>query len=251
MTTTATPAWPASLPPMPVVDFAQFGEVDTVPLSRHQKMAASFLARNWAQIPHVTHHDEAEIDAAEALRQRNKTSLVPLIIKAAVQALRALPRFNASLVGDTLVMKRYFHIGVAVETPAGLVVPVIRDCDRKSIPELAAELADKATRARTKGLPMSEMSGGCFTISSLGGIGGTAFTPIINAPEVAILGVSRSAERLTLVDGQPRSRQVLPLSLSYDHRVVNGADAARFCRAVADALARPEALLHDVSSSTP
>jgi len=165
--------------------------------------------------------------------------------------LRALPRFNASLVGDTLVMKRYFHIGVAVETPAGLVVPVIRDCDRKSIPELAAELADKAARARTKGLPMSEMSGGCFTISSLGGIGGTAFTPIINAPEVAILGVSRSAERLTLVDGQPRSHQVLPLSLSYDHRVVNGADAARFCRAIADALARPEGLLHDVSSSTP
>jgi len=251
MTTTGTPAWPASLPPMPVVDFAQFGAVEAVPLSRHQKMAASFLARNWAQIPHVTHHDEAGIDAAEALRQKQKTSLVPLIIKAAVQALRALPRFNASLVGDTLVMKRYFHIGVAVETPAGLVVPVIRDCDRKSIPELAAELADKAARARTKGLPMSEMSGGCFTISSLGGIGGTAFTPIINAPEVAILGVSRSAERLTLVDGQPRSHQVLPLSLSYDHRVVNGADAARFCRAIADALARPEGLLHDVSSSTP
>jgi pyruvate dehydrogenase E2 component (dihydrolipoamide acetyltransferase) len=257
MTTTDTPAWPASLPPMPVVDFTQFGAVEPVPLSRHQKLAASFLSRNWAQIPHVTHHDEADIDAAEALRQRlnheqgSKLSLVPLLIKAAVQALRALPRFNASLVGDTLMLKRYFHVGVAVETPAGLVVPVIRDCDRKSIAQLAAELADKAERARTKGLPMAEMSGGCFTISSLGGIGGTAFTPIINAPEVAILGVTRSAERVSLVDGRPTSRRVLPLSLSYDHRVINGADAARFCRAVADALARPEGLLNDPSSSTP
>jgi pyruvate dehydrogenase E2 component (dihydrolipoamide acetyltransferase) len=252
-----TPTWPANLPPMPVVDFAQFGTVEPVPLSRHQKLAASFLARNWAQIPHVTHHDEADIDAAEALRQRlvdaqgGKLSLIPLLIKAAVQALRALPRFNASLVGDTLVLKRYFHIGVAVETPAGLVVPVLRDCDRKSIPELAAELADKAERARARGLPMAEMSGGCFTISSLGGIGGTAFTPIINAPEVAILGVTRSAERLALVDGVPCSRRVLPLSLSYDHRVVNGADAARFCRAVAEALARPDGLLNELPSSTP
>jgi pyruvate dehydrogenase E2 component (dihydrolipoamide acetyltransferase) len=255
--TPATPAWPANLPPMPAVDFAQFGAVEAVPLSRQQKMAASFLARNWAQIPHVTHHDEADIDAAEALRRRladeqgGKLSLVPLIIKAAVQALRALPRFNASLVGDTLVLKRYFHIGVAVETPAGLVVPVLRDCDRKSIAELAAELADKAERARTKGLPMAEMSGGCFTISSLGNIGGTAFTPIINAPEVAILGVSRSSERMSLVDGRACSRRVLPLSLSYDHRVVNGADAARFCRAIAAALEQPEGLLDQPSPDTP
>jgi pyruvate dehydrogenase E2 component (dihydrolipoamide acetyltransferase) len=257
MTALDAPAWPASLPPMPVVDFAQFGAVESVPLSRNQKLAASFLARNWAQIPHVTHHDEADIDAAEALRQRltaaqgGKLSLLPLLIKASVRALRTLPRFNASLVGDTLVLKRYFHIGVAVETPAGLIVPVLRDCDRKSIPELADELADKAARARTKGLPMAEMSGGCFTISSLGGIGGTAFTPIINAPEVAILGVTRSAERLALVDGRPCARRVLPLSLSYDHRVVNGADAARFCRAVAEALARPEGLLTEPTSSTP
>jgi pyruvate dehydrogenase E2 component (dihydrolipoamide acetyltransferase) len=242
---------------MPAVDFAQFGAVEAVPLSRQQKMAASFLARNWAQIPHVTHHDEADIDAAESLRRRladeqgSKLSLVPLLIKAAVMALRALPRFNASLVGDTLVLKRYFHIGVAVETPAGLVVPVLRDCDRKSIAELAAELADKADRARTKGLPMAEMSGGCFTISSLGNIGGTAFTPIINAPEVAILGVSRSSERLSLVDGRACSRRVLPLSLSYDHRVVNGADAARFCRAIAAALEQPESLLDHSSPETP
>jgi pyruvate dehydrogenase E2 component (dihydrolipoamide acetyltransferase) len=257
MTTSAAPAWPASLPPMPVVDFAQFGAVEPVPLSRHQKLAASFLARNWAQIPHVTHHDEADIDAAEALRRRladaqgGKLSLLPLLVKAVVHALQAWPRFNASLVGDTLVLKRYFHIGVAVETPSGLVVPVLRDCDRKSIPEIAAELADKAERARTRGLPMAEMSGGCFTISSLGGIGGTAFTPIINAPEVAILGVTPAAERLALVDGQPRSRRVLPLSLSYDHRVVNGADAARFCRAIADALAQPEGLLTEPSPHTP
>jgi len=258
MSSSAPPStWPANLPPMPVVDFAQFGAVEPVPLSRQQTLVASFLARNWAQIPHVTHHDEADIDAAEALRHRlaqepgGKLSLVPLLIKAAVNALRALPRFNASLVGNTLVLKRYFHIGVAVETPAGLVVPVIRDCERKSIAELAAELADKAGRARTKGLPMSEMSGGCFTISSLGGIGGTAFTPIINAPEVAILGVTRSAERLTLVDGRPCSRRVLPLSLSYDHRVINGADAARFCRAVAEALADPDCLINDTSPSAP
>ena len=257
MTALEAPAWPANLPPMPVVDFAQFGAVDSVPLSRQQKLVASFLARNWAQIPHVTHHDEADIDAAEALRQQladaqgSKPSIVPFLIKAVVHALRALPRFNASLVGDTLVLKRYFHIGVAVETPAGLVVPVIRDCERKSIAELAAELADKAERARTRGLPMSEMSGGCFTISSLGGIGGTAFTPIINAPELAILGVTRSAERLTLVDGRPCSRRVLPLSLSYDHRVINGADAARFCRAVAEALADPDGLINDQSPSEP
>ena len=139
-------------------------------------------------------------------------------------------------------MKRYFHIGVAVETPAGLVVPVIRDCDKKPIRELAAELADKSERARTKGLPMAEMSGGCFLISSLGSVGGTAFTPIINAPEVAILGVTRTDEKLKLVDGKVVPTLSMPLSLSYDHRVINGADAARFVRFIADLLARPEDL---------
>lgn len=258
--TTAAPAappaaWPASLPPMPVVDFAQFGAVSSLPLSRQQKLAGAFLARNWAQIPHVTHHDEAEVDAAEALRQRlapaasGRIGLLPLLLKAVVQALAAHPRFNASLVGDTLVLKRYFHVGVAVETPGGLLVPVIRDCERKSVAELADEIADKAERARTRGLPMAEMCGGCFTVSSLGGIGGTAFTPIINAPELAILGVTRVRERLSLVDGQVCSRRVLPLSLSYDHRVINGADAARFCRTVADALARPEHLVEGQAPS--
>lgn len=244
------PSWPANLPPMPVVDFGQFGEVETVDLSRHQKIVAAFLARNWAQIPHVTHHDEAEIDALEVLRQEmggrfgTKLTAMPFLIKAVVLALRAFPKFNASLApsGDKLVLKRYFHIGVAVDTPNGLVVPVLRDCDRKSIAELAAELADKAGRARGKGLPMAEMSGGCFSISALGSIGGTGFTPIINAPEVAILGVTRVTQRLRLVDGQVAGSTVLPLSLSYDHRVINGADAARFTRCVAEALADPAAL---------
>ncbi|MGM9486911.1 2-oxo acid dehydrogenase subunit E2 [Ideonella sp. YS5] len=253
------PAWPASLPPMPAVDHARFGPVETLALTRTQQLVGAFMARNWAQIPHVTHHDEAPIDAAEAWRKRVaaeqqiKLTLVPLLIKAVVHALRAMPRFNASLDagGDKLVLKRYFHIGVAVEVPGGLVVPVIRDCDRKSLAELAAELADKAERARGRGLPMVEMSGGCFTISSLGAIGGTGFTPIINAPEVAILGVTRTAERLSLVDGQVQSRTVLPLSLSYDHRVINGTDAARFCRLVADALAQPATLVEPLSTSLP
>ena len=244
------PVWPATLPPMPVVDFALFGEVETVPLPRHQKLVASFLSRNWAQIPHVTHHDEAEAPTLDTVRKALgeqlgiKLTPVPFLIKAAVKALQAFPRFNASLApnGDGLVMKHYFHIGVAVETPNGLVVPVIRDCDKKSIGEIALELAEKAERARTKGLPITEMSGGCFSISSLGNLGGTGFTPIINAPELAILGVTRAGEKLKLVDGQVRSVPVIPLSLSYDHRVINGADAARFTRYIADALADPAAL---------
>lgn len=243
-------AWPANLPPMPVVDFAQFGEVETVALSRNQKLVSSFLSRNWAQIPHVTHHDDAPADALEAFRKEMgsregiKLTPLPFLLKAAARALAAFPRFNASLTpdGNSLVMKRYFHIGVAVETPAGLVVPVIRDCDKKPIRELAAELADKSERARTKGLPMAEMSGGCFSISSLGSVGGTAFTPIINAPEVAILGVTRTDEKLKLVDGKVVPTLSMPLSLSYDHRVINGADAARFVRFIADLLARPEDL---------
>jgi len=237
----------ATLPPMPAVDFAMFGEVETVPLPRHQKLVASFLARNWAQIPHVTHHDEADVPTLDAVRRQMSEALgtkltpVPFIIKAVVAALKAFPRFNASLAadGNGLVLKHYFHIGVAVETPNGLVVPVIRDCDKKSIAEIAAELVDKAERARTKGLPITEMSGGCFSVSSLGNLGGTGFTPIINAPEIAILGVTRATERLKLVDGEVRQVPVLPLSLSYDHRVINGADAARFTRAIADALADP------------
>lgn len=246
----APPTWPANLPPMPAVDFAQYGAVESVALSRHQKIVSSFLSRNWAQIPHVTHQDEAEVDALDAYRKQLGAELnlkltpVPFLIKAVARALAAFPRFNASLApdGETLVLKQYIHIGVAVETPNGLVVPVIRDCDKKSIAELSAELNDKAGRARAKGLPMSEMSGGCFSISSLGSIGGTGFTPIINAPELAILGVTRATEKLRLVDGKVVAATMLPLSLSYDHRVINGADAARFVRFIADQLAQPAAL---------
>jgi len=246
----AEKAWPANLPPMPQVDFSQFGEVETRDLSRSQLYAGAFLGRNWAQIPHVTHHDEAVVDALDAHRRQlsaqlsRKLTPLPFLIKALVNALREFPQFNASLApnGRQLVFKRYFNIGVAVETPQGLLVPVIRDADRKSIAELADELAEKAGRARDKGLPMSEMSGGCMTISSLGSIGGTGFTPIINAPEVAILGVTREFERLVMEGGQVVSRRLLPLSLSYDHRVINGADAARFCRFLAVQLADPASL---------
>lgn len=235
---------------MPEIDFSAFGPVEEVALSRNQHIGGGFLARNWAQIPHVTHHDEAPCDAVDAFRRAYadhhgiKLTPLPLVIKAVVAALHEHPRFNASLSSDgaTLVLKKYFHIGVAVETPHGLVVAVIRDCDRKSVAEIAEEISEKAERARTRGLPYADMTGGSFSISSLGNIGGTAFTPIINAPEVAILGLTRSATRLDLVDGQVRARTVLPLSLSYDHRVINGADAARFCRSVSDLLQNPSQL---------
>ncbi|MFC3608826.1 2-oxo acid dehydrogenase subunit E2 [Stutzerimonas tarimensis] len=251
MAETPGKAWPANLPPMPQIDFAQYGEVEMRDLSRSQLYAGAFLGRNWAQIPHVTHHDEAPIDALNARRKAlaedlgRKLTPLPFLIKALVNALKEFPQFNASLApgGKQLVLKHYFHIGIATETPQGLLVPVIRDADRKSLAELADELVEKAARARDKGLPMGEMSGGSMTISSLGSIGGTAFTPIINAPEVAILGITREFERLVLEEGQVVSRRFLPLSLSYDHRVINGADAARFCRFLAQQLADPAALM--------
>jgi len=244
-------AWPANMPAMPDVDFSQYGAVETVNLSRNQVYAGAFLGRNWAQIPHVTHHDEAVIDALHLHRKQlaaelgRKLTQLPFLIKALVNALKAFPQFNASLApnGKQLVLKQYFHIGVAVETPQGLLVPVIRDADQKSIGDLADELAEKAARARDKGLPISEMSGGCMTISSLGSIGGTGFTPIINAPELAILGITSEFERLVMVDGQVQVRHLLPLSLSYDHRVINGADSARFCRYLAAQLADPSQLV--------
>lgn len=240
-------AWPANLPAMPDVDFSLYGAVEAVDLSRNQVYAGAFLGRNWAQIPHVTHHDEAVVDALHLHRKQlaaelgRKLTPLPFLIKALVNALKAFPQFNASLApnGKQLLLKQYFHIGVAVETPQGLLVPVIRDADQKSIGELADELADKAARARDKGLPISEMSGGSMTISSLGSIGGTGFTPIINAPEVAILGITSEFERLVMVEGQVQVRHLLPLSLSYDHRVINGADAARFCRFLAAQLDDP------------
>jgi len=243
--------WPASLPPMPEVDFSQFGEFELAELSRHQQYAGAFLARNWAQIPHVTHNDEASVDALNQFRRDygreigRKLTPLPFLVRALVNTLKAFPVFNSSISpdGKQLVMKQYFNIGVAVETEKGLLVPVIRDADSKSLGELTDELIDKAGRARSKGLPIGEMSGGCMTISSLGSIGGTSFTPIINAPEVAILGVTSEFERLAMVDGQIVNRHFIPLSLSYDHRVINGAAAARFCRFYANQLERPELLV--------
>jgi pyruvate dehydrogenase E2 component (dihydrolipoamide acetyltransferase) len=221
--------------PWPQVDFAKFGEVERQPRSRINKLSGANLARNWAMIPHVTQHDEADITEMDAFRRKlgeeNKdTKVTPLVflIKAVVAALKKYPHFNASLDGDELVLKKYFHVGIAVDTPDGLVVPVIRDADRKGLLELSRELAELSARAREKKLAPADMQGGCFSISSLGGIGGTAFTPIINAPEVAILGVSRSAMK-PVWDGEAFApRLLLPLSLSYDHRVIDGAAAARF-----------------------
>ncbi len=221
--------------PWPKVDFAKFGSVERKPLSRIQKLSGANLARNWAMIPHVTQFEDADITEMEAFRKRlgeeNKdTKVTPLVflIKAAVAGLKKFPAFNASLDGDELVLKQYFNIGIAVDTPDGLVVPVIRDADRKGLLELAGELGEISAKARDKKLSSSDMQGGCFSISSLGGIGGTAFTPIINAPEVAILGVSRSAMKPVWNGKEFAPRLMLPLSLSYDHRVIDGAAAARF-----------------------
>lgn len=236
-----------ALTPAPVVDFTKFGAVETKPLSKIQKLSGANLHRNWVTIPHVTQFGEADITELEAFRQQQKKiaekqglRLTPLVfmMKAAVAALQNFPHFNASLdsSGQQLVIKKYFHIGVAVDTPNGLVVPVIRDVDQKGLLDLACELGAISSKAREKGLSITEMQGGCFSISSLGGIGGTAFTPIINAPEVAILGVSRTETRPVYVDGVLQPRLMLPLSLSYDHRVIDGADAARFLVYLAECL---------------
>lgn len=242
----------SDLPAWPQVDFSEFGEVESRPLSRIQKLTAQYMSRNWVMIPHVTHNDDADITDLERHRKaRNasgsavKLTLLPYLIKAVVEALKQFPQFNASLDGSgkNLVLKKYFHIGVAVDTRFGLLVPVIRDCDRKSVAELAEELLAVSVKARDKGLSMAEMSGGCFTISSLGSFGGTSFTPIVNAPEVAILGVTRTQEKPRRgADDQIDWRQALPLSLSYDHRVINGADAARFTARLAELLADIETL---------
>jgi pyruvate dehydrogenase E2 component (dihydrolipoamide acetyltransferase) len=247
------PRFGQDLPPWPQADFAAFGEIEVQPLPRLRKVAAGYFARNWVTIPHVTHHDQADVTALEALRndpgkrsREAKLSPLPFIVKAVVETLRAYPLFNASLelAAGKIVYKKYFHIGIAVETPNGLLVPVVRDCDRKSVPQIAAEITALAERARSKGLPMADMSGGCFTVSSLGNIGGTGFTPIINAPEVAVLGVCRASWTPTRGEGDSVSwRLMLPLSLSYDHRLINGADAARFTRHLAGVLERPESLM--------
>lgn len=228
-----------NLPPMPVVDFSKFGAVESKPLSRIKKISGANLHRNWVSIPHVTQNDEIDITEMEAFRrqlsdelQKTGIKVTPLafLMKAAVAALKRFPQFNASLApdGESLILKQYFHIGVAVDTPNGLVVPVIRNVDQKGIVDLAKELGEVSARARDGKLGPAEMQGGCFSISSLGGIGGTHFTPIINAPEVAILGVSRSAMKPVWKDNQFVPRLMLPVSLSYDHRVIDGAEGARF-----------------------
>ncbi|PTR33683.1 pyruvate dehydrogenase E2 component (dihydrolipoamide acetyltransferase) [Luteibacter sp. OK325] len=234
-----------TLLPWPKIDFSKFGEVEEKPLGRIPKISAANLARNWAMIPHVTQFEDADITELEAFRKKlgeeNKDLKVsPLVfqIKAVVAALKKFPQFNASLdaSGETLTLKKYFNVGIAVDTPDGLVVPVIRDADKKGLLELAAELSEISKKARDKKLTAADMQGGCFSISSLGGIGGTAFTPIVNAPEVAILGVSKAAMKPVWNGKEFAPRLILPLSLSYDHRVIDGALAARFAVFLANQL---------------
>jgi pyruvate dehydrogenase E2 component (dihydrolipoamide acetyltransferase) len=223
--------------PWPRVDFARFGPVETRPLSRIRKIAGANLARNWVMIPHVTQFDEADVTDLEDFRVRlneeladagPKVTLLAFLVKACVAALQRFPEFNASLDGESLVLKRYFHVGFAADTPNGLVVPVVRDADRKGVLDIARELGELAAKAREGKLAAADIQGGSFSISSLGGIGGTAFTPIVNAPEVAILGASRVAVKPVWDGERFAPRKVLPLSLSYDHRVIDGAAGARF-----------------------
>jgi pyruvate dehydrogenase E2 component (dihydrolipoamide acetyltransferase) len=245
----------AGLPKVPVVDYAAFGPVEVKPLSRIKRISGARLHASWVNLPHVTQFDEADITEMEAARVRLKDTaakqgvkLTPLafVLRAVVRTLQAMPQFNSSLDagGENLVLKKYIHLGFAADTPNGLVVPVIRDADKKDVYELARALAELSEKARTGKLPGTDMQGGTFTVSSLGGIGGTAFTPIINAPEVAILGVSRSAMKpVYFKDGSFVPRLILPLSLSYDHRVIDGADGARFSSALGANLANVTGLL--------
>ena len=227
--------------PMPVIDFSQFGDIETKPLSRIKKISGANLHRNWVTAPHVTQFDQADITDLEEFRKSMqsdaekrgvKLTMLAFLIKASVNALKAYPNFNSSLApdGDSLILKNYFNIGFACDTPDGLVVPVVKDVQQKDVLDIARDLGELSTKARERKLKIEEMQGGCFTISSLGGIGGTMFTPIINCPEVAILGVSRSSMQ-PVYDTKTKAfepRLILPLSLSYDHRVVDGADGARF-----------------------
>jgi pyruvate dehydrogenase E2 component (dihydrolipoamide acetyltransferase) len=228
-----------AFPEMPHVDFSKFGETEKRALSRIKKLSGNNLARNWVMIPHVTQQDEADITDVEAFRVKTneeisksgvKVTMLAFLIKASIAALKRFPEFNASLEpgGENLILKKYYNIGFAADTPNGLVVPVIRNADQKSVIEIAKESAELAAKAREGKLSSAEMSGGCFSISSLGGIGGSYFTPIINAPEVAILGVSKSSMKPTWNGKQFTPRLILPMSLSYDHRVIDGAASARF-----------------------
>ena len=231
--------------PWPQVDFAKYGEIERVPLSRVKKISGPNLHRNWVMIPHVTHYDEADITDLEAFRKQAneanaksgvKVTMVALVVAAVVASLKAHPEFNASLDGDELVLKRYFNIGFAADTPQGLLVPVIKDADQKGILDIARELGELSGKAREGKLGAADMQGGTFSISSLGGIGGTAFTPLINAPEVAILGVARSETKPRWDGSAFQPRLMLPLALSYDHRVIDGAEGARFTAHLAGVL---------------
>src|SRR4051794_31729446 len=235
---TAIAAGGAGLPglaPWPQVDFAKYGEIERVPLSRIQKISGPNLARNWAMIPHVTHHEDADITDLEAFRKQvntehpeTKVTMVALLMKAVVASLKEFPDFNSSLDGDALVRKHYWNIGFAADTPQGLMVPVIKNVDQKGLLQVASELAELSGKAREAKIMPADLAGATFTISSLGGIGGTGFTPIINAPEVAILGVTKSAMKPVWDGSEFMPRLMVPLSLSYDHRVIDGAAAARF-----------------------
>jgi pyruvate dehydrogenase E2 component (dihydrolipoamide acetyltransferase) len=229
----------------PKVDFEKFGPVERLPLSRIQKLTGANLSRNWTGIPHVTNFDKADVTEAEAFRKlangeaakdEAKLTMVSLLIKASTLALRKYPRFNSSLDGDALIVKNYCHIGFAVDTPRGLVVPVIRDCDKKGLQQIAAEMRALADKAIAGQLTSGDMQGGCFSVSSLGGVGGQGFTPIINAPEVAILGAGRSATEAVWTGQEFEPRLILPLSLSWDHRVVDGVAGAQFLGFVASVL---------------
>lgn len=240
--------------PMPQIDFSQWGEVETKPLSKINKLTGRFLHRNWVTIPHVTQFDEADITSLEAFRKQSnndyekdgvKFTMLSFIMKAVAAGLKKYPRFNSSLEpsGENLIMKNYFHIGVAVDTPDGLVVPVIRDVDKKSLVDISLELREMSSKARDKKLSPADMQGGCMSISSLGGIGGTKFTPIVNAPEVAILGVSKAEMKPVWNGSEFEPRLMCPLSLSYDHRVIDGAEGARFITYVSHLLADARRLL--------
>lgn len=235
------------LPRLPVIDFSKWGEIERLPLTKIQRVSAQNLHRAWVTIPHVTQFEEADISELEAFRVAQKDgfkaeglnlTILAFLVKASAHVLRQFPKFNSSLDsdGENLVYKKYVHIGVAVDTPNGLVVPVIRDADKKSVREIARDMGELSAKARDKKLTPAEMQGACFSISSLGGIGGTAFTPIVNWPEVAILGVSRSAMKPVWSGKDFQPRLMLPLSLSYDHRVIDGADAARFTTALSKVL---------------
>jgi pyruvate dehydrogenase E2 component (dihydrolipoamide acetyltransferase) len=236
------------VPPLP--DFEHWGEIERRPLDGIRRKTAEQMSLSWRLVPHVTQHDQADITDLEAFRKQQdgkgpKLTVTAFALKAAAIALKQYPQFCSSLdmAGGQLILKRYAHIGVAVDTDHGLLVPVIRDVDKKSIYELAEELTSVAERARQKKVPIDEMRGGCFTITNLGGIGGTGFTPIVNYPEVAILGLSRGRLQPVVQDGQVTPRLILPLSLSYDHRVIDGANAARFTRRIAEMLESPLTML--------